>query len=570
MNKAATEYPKNSRDQERLAALEADNQRLIGYIRAKTNHLLQIMGTQPLQYDELDDKTLLDLDPIGIIADSFTQILDFLNQNVNELQRAKDELEAIFDATGVGISIIDRDFNVQRCNEKQRQLLVDPNRQEIIGHNCFEIYCARESPGLGCPAMETFATGRPALVRDVKKKNKYFNVITTPFAKNEDGTVSQVIEVALDITDKKQAEPAEEQQRQSYLQEKNKLATVIESLSEGLLVINPEGQVTTCNRAAVEITGCSEATIRQQPLARLFPGLAELLADGREPAGAEFPYHHPAGEERLFSADFNRMLSPDGDFVGRVITFRDITVEKKKSQLFFRAEKLAAIGQLSAGVAHELNTPLASILGFARLLLKDDNLTAAQQERLEIIAEQTQRSSTIIKALLSFARKSHHTGRTREACDLNVIIQRAIPLLTTDLEKRRIELVQDLQPLAPVIADPGELEQVIINLVINGMQAIGQDGRIRISTNAREQKVLLVVADNGPGIPTESRPRLFDPFYSTKPVGEGTGLGLSICAGIIGELGGTIEAADAREGGAALQVTLPAEPTEALQAEHAT
>ncbi|ADH87109.1 PAS domain-containing sensor histidine kinase [Desulfurivibrio alkaliphilus] len=544
---------------DKLAALAADNQRLTAYIRAKTNHLLQIMGTSPLQYDELDDQTLIELDPIGIIADSFSQILDFLNQNINELQQAKDELEAIFDTTGVGISIIDRDFNVQRCNEKQRQLLVDPDRPDIIGHSCFEIYCARDSPGMGCPAMETFATGRPALVRDVKKKNKYFNVITTPFAKDADGTVSQVIEVALDITDKKQAELAEQQQRQYYLQEKNKLATVIESLSEGLLVVNPEGVITTCNHAAVDISGYPEEALMNQALAGPFPALAELLATGQEPSGTEFTHRTPAGEERLLSADSNRMPAPPGEGVGRVITFRDITTEKKKAQMLFRAEKLAAIGQLSAGVAHELNTPLASILGYARLLIKDDNLTSAQQERLEIIAEQTRRSSTIIKALLSFAREARQPGRTRQACDLNGIIEKAIPLLTTDLEKRRIELELELQPLPPVIADPGELEQVVINLVLNGMQAIGQEGRIRVSTSTQEQNVLLQVADNGPGITPEHRSRIFDPFYSTKPVGEGTGLGLSICAGIIGDLGGSIEAAAARDGGAALLVSLPGE-----------
>jgi len=554
----AEKHQKPRRD-ERLAALATDNQRLIAYIRDKTNHLLQVMGTAPLQYDELDDQTLIDLDPIGIIADSFAQVLDFLNQNINELQQAKDELEAIFDATGVGISIIDYDFKVQRCNEKQRQVLVDPERREIIGCGCYEIYCGKESPGLDCPALETFATGRPALARDVKKKEKYFNVITTPFAKAEDGTVSQVIEVTLDITEKKLAELAEQQQRQFYLQEKNTLATVIESLSEGLLVIDPEGTITTCNRAAGKITGRSEAEIVNRSLDSLFPPLAELLAAGREPAGTEFPYQTPAGEERLLAAGTNRMPAPEGEFIGRVITFRDVTEEKKKAQMLFRAEKLAAIGQLSAGVAHELNTPLASILGFSRLLLKDDNLTGGQRERLEIIAEQTQRSSTIIKALLSFARNSSHTGRDRRACDLNVIVERAIPLLTTDLEKRRIELELEFQPLPPVIADPGELEQVVINLVLNGMQAIGQDGRIGISTTTRGQKVLLQVEDNGPGIAAENRSRIFDPFFSTKSVGEGTGLGLSICAGIIDDLGGSIEVATSRDGGAALLVFLPGE-----------
>ncbi len=543
--------------QERQADSPPSDQRYIKYIREKTDHLLRVMGTAPLRNHELDDQTLLELDPIGIIADSFQQILIHLNENNKELQHTQDELQAIFDATGVGISIIDIDFKIQRCNEKQRQLLVDHDQKEVVGRNCYEIYCALESPNLGCPAMETFATGRPAMVRGVRKKNKFFNVVTTPFARNSDGTVSKVIEVVLDITEKKQAQESEQQQRQLYLQEKNRLATVIESLSESLLVIDPTGSITTCNQAAITTLGRSEAEIVKQPLDLFFPKLWEILATGDELHTFEFSYHNQQGEELVLSADSNQMLHPHEGFGDRVITIKDITEKKRKLQISQRTEKLAAIGQLSAGVAHELNTPLTSILGYARLLLKDDNLSPEQRQRLEVITEQTQRSSSIIKNLLSFARNVQHDESYSCECDLNKVVDKVFPLLSPDLVKRKIALHFQRGSLPPVVADSGKLEQVIINLLLNSIQAIGQEGWIRVTTEARDGRTVLVVADNGPGVPEKIRSRIFDPFYSTKPVGEGTGLGLSICNRIVDDLGGEIAVQPTKGGGATLIVTLP-------------
>ncbi|MCG2823960.1 MAG: ATP-binding protein [Desulfobulbaceae bacterium] len=547
------------RQADRCTALEKANQQYIRYIREKTNQLLGVMGTQPLRPEELDDRALIDLDPIGIIADSFAQVFEFLNENISELRQAKDELQAIFDATGVGISIIDREFTIQRCNEMQRELLVDPSLTDVAGRYCYEIYCNKEVPGMDCPAVETFATGQPVVVREVKKKDKYFQVVTTPYARSADDEVSKVIEVSLDITEKKKAEAAEKEQREYYLTEKAKLATVIESLSEGLLVLDPEDRVVVCNRAAAAITGCGDAELLGQPLAALFPVSAPLAGGEGNLQGVEISYPARGGaSELLLSANVGHLLDAENQSIGKVVTFRDITQEKRRQELLHRTEKLAAIGQLSAGVAHELNTPLGSILGYARLLLKDKDLSAAQKERLAIIAEQAKKSSTIIQALLSFARHSAHSRRALGACNLNTVIDKALPILNTELVKRKIELVSEQQPLPPIMADPVELEQIVLNLLLNALQAIGRQGRIVISTRHDGQRVVMEVEDNGPGIAEDIRTRIFDPFYTTKPIGEGTGLGLSICAGIVDDYGGSMEVASTPGGGATFIVFLPA------------
>lgn len=550
---------------ERYAALEAANREYIRYIREKTNQLLEVMGTQALRPEELDDRALIDLDPIGIIAQSFTQILEYLNETIDEVRQAKDELQAIFDATGVGISIIDSNFVIQRCNEKQRELLVDPNLTALSGLNCYEIYCARNAPGLNCPALETFTTGQPGIVREMKKKDKYFQVVTSPYAKGADGKVTKIIEVSLDITEKKKAETAEEEQREHYLTEKAKLATVIESLSEGLLVLDNDGQVVACNRAAAEITGHPEAELLGKHLTDLFPAAALFTGDITENLlGLEFPCQGGKEGERQLSANIGRLPDAEGRYIGKVVTFRDITEEKKRQELYHRTEKLAAIGQLSAGVAHELNTPLGSILGYARLLLKDPGLSLSQKERLEIIAEQTKKSSAIIQALLRFARHSNPAQKIMEKCDLNSVIDKVLPVLATELLKRRIEIRTDLKPIPAVVADLRGLEQLVLNLIINGLQAIQRQGRIQIRTRHDGARVILEVEDNGPGIAEDIRSRIFDPFYTTKPLGEGTGLGLSICAGIISDCGGSIDVESTVGQGATFIVTLPVKPERGL------
>ncbi len=530
----------------------------VHYIREKTNQLLEVMGTTPLRPEELDDRALIEMDPIGIVADSFRQIIGTLNKTIDELTHTKNELQAIFDATGVGISIIDRDYTIERYNQKQRELLVDPNMSNIVGKFCYEVYSDRCSPICECPARESFATGKSTLVREIWKKGRCFQIISTPFSVSEDGVVEKVIEVSMEVTEKKIAEIAEKEMKEFCLSEKMKLATIIESLSEGLMVLDKDDRVISWNRAAEEMTHWLLAEMKDQPLTTLFPELgAALKTNSGKLQGVELTYKANDSEERVLSVNIGQLEGSDGKPIGKVLTFSDNTEQKKRTELYHHAEKLAAIGQLSAGVAHELNTPLGSVLGYARLLLKDKSLTAIQKEQASIIAEQAKKSSSIIQGLLRFARQTSREKKVLENCQLNDIIMGTRPLLETELTKRKIKLTTDLAPLEPTAADAQELEQVVLNLSMNAIQAIGSKGRIHIKTRQSGKHILMSIADNGPGIPEAIRSRIFDPFYTTKPVGEGTGLGLSICSGIIGDLGGTIDIDSHLEKGTTIRVLFP-------------
>jgi two-component system NtrC family sensor kinase len=288
------------------------------------------------------------------------------------------------------------------------------------------------------------------------------------------------------------------------------------------------------------------------------------LAGGSAPAlrgelkNREVSVQTKDGRRRVFSFSSALAKDAEGVEIGTVFTFRDVTEEKQRRELYYRTEKLVALGQLSAGIAHEMNTPLGSVLGYARLLLKDKDLSPRQKERLEIIAEQAKRSSAIIRGLLSFARQPKPASRNVRETDVNLVVSSALKLLGTETEKHRIAVTAELGDVPAVRADETELEQAILNIVMNAIQAVREDGRIRIRTLCENGAVKIEIGDSGPGIAEDVKPRIFDPFFTTKPVGEGTGLGLSISAGIVSEHGGTIEVESGKGAGAVFTISLPA------------
>src|SRR5919202_1064583 len=221
------------------------------------------------------------------------------------------------------------------------------------------------------------------------------------------------------------------------------------------------------------------------------------------------------------------------------------------------SDRLAAVGELVAGVAHEVNNPLASISAFAQLLLRDGGLSEAQRDSLEVIKAETMRASQVVKDLLAFARRSEPH---REPLDLNLVVTRTLRLRHYQLSTNQIHVEQQLAcDLPPVIGDARQLQQVCLNLVTNAVQAMAPmgGGRLRVVTRADGTSVVLEMTDSGPGIPSGVRARIFEPFFTTKPEGEGTGLGLSVSYGIVAAHGGTIEVAETSAGGTTFRITLP-------------
>jgi len=221
------------------------------------------------------------------------------------------------------------------------------------------------------------------------------------------------------------------------------------------------------------------------------------------------------------------------------------------------AEKLSAVGELASGVAHEINNPLTTILGLTHLLLTHPETTSHVRDRLGIVAEEAGRAARIVQNLLLFAR--HYTPE-RRPCSLADQARRVLELIGYQLQQDNIRVVTDFAACPFVWADENQLQQVLLNLVQNAHQAMAKHPANRVLTVRvwpSDRHAYVEVRDSGPGLAAEVLPRVFDPFFTTKPPGEGSGLGLSVSYGIITELGGSLRAENAADGGAAFVVELP-------------
>ncbi len=232
------------------------------------------------------------------------------------------------------------------------------------------------------------------------------------------------------------------------------------------------------------------------------------------------------------------------------------TLKTTQAQLI-QSEKLSAVGEFVAGVAHELNNPLAAVVGFAEML-KDNDVDTKNRRYLDMIFKSAQRCQKIVQSLLSFARRHQPE---RKPMSVNAMVEAVLDMLNYQLRTSNIEVTTQLDPSQPVtLADGHQIQQVLLNVINNARQAMDSHqsgGRINITTGITSEHVQIVVRDNGPGISSENMKKIFDPFFTTKKVGQGTGLGLSLCYGIIKEHGGSITPSSQPGEGATFTIELP-------------
>jgi signal transduction histidine kinase/CheY-like chemotaxis protein len=352
------------------------------------------------------------------------------------------------------------------------------------------------------------------------------------------------------------------------------LAALVDSLDSGVLLAEPRGRVRLASSRLAPLLGLDSALMAG--IASFDDLLAAVRGNFRDPRAAEARWREirrrgdeAAWDEIELSRPTPRVLErfarpvadAEGTALGWLEIYRDVTGEREKRSRMAQVEKMAALGQLISGIAHELNNPLTGILGYAQLLLAAPEGAGHSREAGLILAE-ANRAGAIVRNLLLFARAEAPEPRPVR---LNEIIERTLALRQYDLRLENIQAALDLEPAEPVVqADPQALQQLVLNLLINAEQAVGAErragrGHITIRTRcAAESRVRLEVRDDGPGIPPEILARIFDPFFTTKPAGVGTGLGLSIVNAIVQSQGGEIRVESEPGRGAVFSVEWPA------------
>lgn len=351
------------------------------------------------------------------------------------------------------------------------------------------------------------------------------------------------------------------------------ITNVVESLRDGLVVLDADGRVRAWNRAMEERYEIKAQEVLGRPFLDINPtwkreGLAEpmerLLRGEIEEFAVEGLEHETLKKGRVILDVKGSLLRENLAPTGAVLLLEDITDKVGLERSARQAEKLAALGTLSAGLAHELNNPVGIISSRIDLMLQEaEELGLPPQVRqdLEVLHRHSQRVARIARGLLSFARQS---PGDRGLLDLNGVVEDTLLLLEKQVSKEGITVRRSLAPdLPPMQGDSNALQQVVLNLLTNARDAMGDGGEIRIETGtvtARPGWLRLVVADNGPGIPLDRLPKIFDPFYTTKA--QGTGLGLSVSYGIVREHQGTIDVQSQPGKGTTFTLTFPVVATE--------
>jgi PAS domain S-box-containing protein len=361
------------------------------------------------------------------------------------------------------------------------------------------------------------------------------------------------------------------------MRSRRELENTFDSIAHLVAVADRRGRIVHVNEAFAHRVGRSREELLDRPLGEFVgPELSQAIAE-HEAAGIRPEGQTPSTREIVdpmlkgqFTLTVTALLNHEHERVGIVIVARDVTpeikVEADREELRNRltqSEKLAALGQFVAGIAHELNNPLQGVLGHLELLRATGAFPKKLRREVATIYREADRAAKIVRNLLVFAGSRR---LPRRPVSVNIVLQKVLALRAAAFRAEDIESVRHYEDKLPrVQSDPLLLHQVFLNMIMNAEQAIGstgRGGRIEVSTAVApsRDRIVVTVRDNGTGIPPDVLTRIFEPFYTTKEVGQGTGLGLAITYGIVQEHGGTIRAANHPEGGAVFTVELPVKP----------
>ena len=483
-------------------------------------------------------------------------------RDVTERKQAEEGIRVFSDTIASSINavaIADLEGNVTHVNKSFLRMWGYDDEKEILGKSAVEFWqVAEEAVGVMQKTLNKEGWV-DELVAKRKDGSNFDVLLSASVVRDEAGRPICRSGSFVDITERKRTEEALRQSEENY-------RALFDSAVIGTIVLDAETmKVLIANQAAAKIFGFSsvEEALESDPFDFILLEDKERVSELAEKAlfeqNAQLTYDlrilTKDGRQRWISATGARIVH-QGRLAG-LISFTDITKQKRQSEQLMLADRLASIGELAAGAAHELNNPLTSVIGFSQLLM-DKDIPDDIREDLEIIYSEAQRAAGVTKNLLAFARKHRPVKQLNQ---INSIIEDVLKLRTYEHKIKGIEVEKQLASDLPEnMVDHFQLQQVFFNIVINAeyfMTEAHDRGTLTITTENHNGTMRISFADDGPGIPLENLSQIFNPFFTTKQTGKGTGLGLSICHGVVSEHRGQIYAKSQPGEGTTIFVELP-------------
>jgi PAS domain S-box-containing protein len=555
--------PQSETDPGELARLAAENAELrrnnrdaFDYIRAKTNQLLNTMGTRSLPPEELADWSLLELDPIGIVAQSFQHVLENLRETNERLQLAHQEVQAVFEAVGAAVLVLDPQMRIIAYNDRVRTLLLNAGG-DMTGVLCQNVVCRSKPAMQDCVHSKVLASGRPEASADFYTNGRFFDVIGQPIL-DPQGRVTRIVLAYNDVTEHKRSQSDLLVALDEVRRAKEQIDTLLRTMSDGLVATDGKRRIVLMNQAAEELLGLclhkslglplldviSHAGLRTH-LEAVARGEAHLLTD------MEFDID---GQKRVFQARTTAFSSTASSDQGRITLLHDVTrardIERVKDEFLSTA-------------AHQLRTPLSSVIGYSDLLIQadDDIGDDARLEYLRLIHAKAEQLSEIVSNLLDISRIEAGEGVTLtcRAHSATLICQEAIAGFLHSPSGHRIELAVRGEDV-PILVDHFAIQQVLENLLSNAMKYSPPGSPVVVALWADDGMCHVSVCDRGIGMTEEQAAQAFDKFYradASNTAIAGTGLGLTIVRHLVEAHGGRV-AIDSQVGeGTAVHCTFP-------------
>ncbi len=523
-----------------------------------------IRGTERFGRGQFDHKVEIHRnDEIGQLAEALNRMGEHLNRQQAALNEQRDEYQRLFEGVPCYITVQDRELRLLRYNHEFAEKF-----GPTVGELCYKAYKGRSTPCDPCPVLKTFETGRSQSSEETgihkDGRTSYWVVRTAPI-RNASGQIVAAMEMSLDVTRIRILEQEARRSEQRY-------RTIFNTIPNPVFVLDRQDlRILDCNHSVSHVYGFSKEEILNRSFLDLFPAKerTRVLQDIKTLRTMD----HARQETKTGRSIFVNIRISPSEYLGRnvfLVTTSDITQRLLAEQQLIQAGKMATLGEMATGVAHELNQPLSVIKTASSFIMRKVRQGAPiSQEILESLAAEidshVDRAARIINHMREFGRKSEVK---KSRVQVNEHLQKALEIFKQQLRLRQIDVQMELQPGLPcIMAEANRLEQVFINLLINARDAIeersaqeGQPGEKRIALQTRQEGdwVIIVIEDTGTGIPEEILDKIFEPFFTTKKVGKGTGLGLSISYGIVQDYEGTIHAESRPGKGARFILRFPA------------